>query len=292
MITLVRLLVVILIISAISNIEQIENQTPSHESDIVNPEPMDLEEAKIVPDSKEPSLEFIKLPKYRSLDSNSIYSDVLSHSKQKPYGDKHGRYTNVHETAHGIHSELRNEHQSLFDYPINAFYCLDGKAVILPEPKIKLRHVSKYIPEILRSYRHKTYLIEQLKYWDDQPTYLLDEWSCYLLGSECAVDDHSNNMPLEKTDAISGSLEFSIYSIALAISIKEHDANYWENTPQFKEFVKYNLVRSEKVFNTGCDIPAFQYKEQDRLREALLNHPDAEPIRTFLKTEFDGIFVD
>lgn len=238
------------------------------------------------------SLDLISVQKYRDMSENDIYSDVLSHSEQEPYGNKHGRYSNVHETAHGIHSELRKKYRLLYNKPINVIYCLNGKCAIIENPNIKIRHVSKYIPEILRSSRYKLYLIDQLSYWDDTPTYLLDEWNCYVLGAECAVDDFERNIGLEKTNAVSGALEFSIYSVALAIAVKEHDTFFWENNIQFKSFIKYNLIRSEKVFNAGAGIPEFSNKEQDRLQKALLNHDDAEPIRQFLKDEFDGIFID
>lgn len=241
---------------------------------------------------KHGSLNFLTISKYRNYNINDVYSDVLSHSKQKPHGDHDGRYTNVHETAHSIHNELRTKFKPLFKRSINGFYCLNGKVVLVDDPNIKIRHVQKYIPKVLRSVRYKLYLIDQLAHWDDTPTYILDEWNCYVLGAECAVDDFKNNKRLEKTNAVSGALEFSIYATALAIAVRDNDPLFWKNNNQFKAFIKYNLIRSERAFSAGADIPEFHNKEQDRLQQALLNHPDAEPIREFLKTEFDGIFVD
>ncbi|NDD85833.1 hypothetical protein EBZ38_16350, partial [bacterium] len=121
---------------------------------------------------------------------------------------------------------------------------------------------------------------------------ILDEWNCYILGAECAIDDYNNNLPLEKTNAVSGALEFSIYTAAFALAIKNINPVFWENNTQLKCFIKYNLIRAEKVFNTGSGIEHFHYGEQDRLLQALLKHPDAQGIRDFLKLEFDGIFVD
>lgn len=237
-------------------------------------------------------IEFITVPKYRSIDSGCVYADVLNHSKQKPHGDQDGRYTNVHETAHGIHNELRNHYRSIIKSPINVLYCLNGKAVIVDDPNIKMRHVSPYVPEVLRSSRFKLYLVKQLEYWDDTPTYIFDEWTCYVLGAECAVDDSRRGRTLEKTNAVSGALEFSIYSVAFAMAVKEHDPLFWKNNSHFKAFIKYNLIRSERVFNAGAGVPEFRNSEQDRLQQALLKDKDAEPIRQFLKNEFDGIFVD
>lgn len=241
---------------------------------------------------KHESLNLLTIPKYREYSENDIYSDVLSHSKQKPHGDKDGRYTSVHETAHGIHNELRQQYKPLLKKSINGFYCLNGRVAIVDDPHIKIRHVQRYIPEVLRSSRYKLYLEDQLVYWDDVPTYILDEWNCYVLGAECAVDDFKRNRQLEKTNAVSGALEFSIYSTALAMAVKENDPIFWRTNTQFKSFIKYNLIRSERVFSAGAYVPEFHNKEQERLQRTLLNHKDAEPIREFLKTEFDGIFVD
>lgn len=245
-----------------------------------------------VVESHNESLSLLNMPQYKDMVVVDVYSDVISHSQQKPHGDQDGRYTNVHETAHGIHNELRKKYKPLFKKSINTLYCLNGKFAIVEDPNIKIRHVQKYVPEVLRSSRYKLYLVEQLKYWDDTPTYIFDEWNCYVLGAECAVDDAKRNRELERTNAVSGALEFSIYSVALAIAVKEHDPTFWQNNTQFKTFIRYNLIRSEKVFSAGSRIAAFRNAEQDRLQQALLNHPDAEPIRSFLKTEFDGIFVD
>ena len=106
------------------------------------------------------------------------------------------------------------------------------------------------------------------------------------------MDDSRRGRTLEKTNAVSGALEFSIYSVAFAMAVKEHDPLFWKNNSHFKAFIKYNLIRSERVFNAGAGVPEFRNSEQDRLQQALLKDKDAEPIRQFLKNEFDGIFVD
>jgi len=242
---------------------------------------------KIVP------IDFIKIPTYRSInDSGLIYKDVLEHSKQNPFGDESGRNINVHETAHGIHSEIRNSYEKeLKRYDLNAFYCLNGDAILLKEPKVTIRHVIKYVPEKLRSYRWKLYFVEQLKDWDDKPTYILDEWVAYILGSKCAVDDHQKGIITHRSDAVSGCLDFSIYATAFAMAVKEHDPEYWNKQPQFKAMINYHLIQAEKTLGAGLDIEAFNSEKQDRLYYSLLYDESAEEIRKFLVSEFDGVFI-
>lgn len=241
------------------------------------------------PDHK--GIDFITVSQYRSMVETSVYSDVLSHSRQNPHGNQDGRYTNVHETAHGIHNELRNEYSSLLKTKINGFYCLNGKAVILKEPPIQMRHSISYIPKIVRSSRYKLYFTEQIQYWNDTPTYILDEWNCYLLGAECAIDDFHQNKPLEKTNAVSGCFEFAIYSVAMCMAIKEISPEYWQSHYEFKEFVRYCLIRTERAFGSGLSVVQFHNAEQIRLHKAFLTDPSVASMRKFLKIEFDGVLI-
>lgn len=238
-------------------------------------------------------IDFINIPTYRNIeDKGSIYKDVLDHSKQKPFGDDGGRNVNVHETAHGIHSDYRNEYQKKLGYELNALYCLNGKIILVKEPKTTIRHIIPLVPEKLRSYRWQLYFVEQLPHWDDKPTYILDEWTAYILGSKCAVDDHIKGIKTHKSDAISGCLDFSIYATAFAMSVKKYDPSYWTNHPEFKETIRYNLIQAEKTLGEGLDISAFNSEKQDELYNNLLHHPDGEDIRQFLLQEFDGIFIN
>lgn len=248
---------------------------------------------KTNPRKEKPGLAFIKIPKYREIkDECSVYKDVLEHSSQKPFGDESGRNINVHETAHGIHSDVRNQYEKQFKTSLNAFYCLDGNIILLKEPNITIRHIKKYVPQKLQSYRWELYFVQQLKDWDDKPTYILEEWVAYILGSKCAVEDHQKNINTHRSDAISGCLDFSIYAVALAMAVKEHDSEYWKNYPDFKEMIRYNLIQAEKTLGAGLDITAFNSEKQDLLYSNLLYSNEAEEIRKFLTDEFDGIFVD
>jgi len=236
-------------------------------------------------------LTFIDVKKYRNIECGCVYADVLNHSRASPYGDKHGRYTNVHETAHSIHNELRNEYKQKTKKKVNALYALQGQAIIIDDPNIKITDIIDYVPKNLRSRRFKTYFIDQNKHWNDVPTYILDEWVCYILGAECGIDDFDRKVKLEKTNAVSGSIEFSIYALAMCLSIKEKDPEFWKNNEQFKAAIKYNLIRSEKAFNAGLSILEFKDQEQERLQQELMRSEEAKDLREILLKDFDGIFL-
>lgn len=240
-------------------------------------------------------LEIINLSKYRNFESTeySIYHDVLSYSKAYPFGDQHGRYTNVHETAHSIHNELRNQYRQILKKDkVNVLYILNGEAVVVDDPNITLQCIKPFIGNSLKSQKYKLYLEDQLKFWNEYPTYILDEWNCYILGAECAIDDFLQDKKLEKTNVLAGPLEFSIYALAMCLAIQQHDNDYWHNNLQFKSLIYLNLTRTSRLLTLGSDISEFVNAEQDRLKTMLLKHEEASKIRILLKNDFNSILLD
>lgn len=234
-------------------------------------------------------IDFVDIPIYRDNHNNQlIYDDVMRHSKDKPFGNEHGRITNVHETVHGINSYLRNKYWSL-ENKVNGFYAGDGKGILLKEPHIKMQHIIPYIPVSLRSYRYKLYFTKQIEYWNDIPNYIIDEWVAYIFGGLSAIDDFCNNMDKEKSDAVSGCLDFSLYVVAMCMTIKDNDPDYWNTYPQFKLTIKYFLKKAERTFFCGKDD--FKFPEQDILLENLRTNKDCQEIRDFLIKEFDSAFL-
>jgi hypothetical protein len=230
------------------------------------------------------------IQKYRSVEEGTIYGEVLSYSEKTPFGDAHGRPTNVHETSHEIASELTNKYRKISkNNTLRGFYYGDGKGIILQSPNITISEVSQYIPEKFRGYRFQLYFVDQLPYWNDTPLYILDEWTAYIWGARCSVEDYNTKNIETKSDSVSGSLEFSLYTLALCLTIIEKDNHYWQNHTQFKTMVKEHLQRAEKVFFEGKDI--FKSTKQQILLDSLKNTNDSEPIKKLLIEEFDNIFL-
>ena len=235
-------------------------------------------------------LKFVDIPLYRQLlPMDMIYNQVISNSRSVPFGDVHGRSSNVHETTHGINNELRNEYKKIYKKNVNAFYAGNGKGIVVENPKIMMMDIIPNIPESLRGYRYNMYFTKQIRHWNDVPTYVVDEWSSYIAGAECAIDDFHRNIPQSKSDYVSGALEFSIYSVCLAITVKENDPSYWTNNTQFKEMIRYYLIKSEKTFMEGQQI--FPSEQQSQMIKNLKHGADASSLREFLLKEFDGIFL-
>lgn len=223
------------------------------------------------------------------IEKNDKLSDILRHCRGDRFGTDHGRATQAHETVHAINSHTRNYLFLKGRKRVNTFYCGGGKAIVVENPSLRIRHVSKFVPRVLRGNRYELYFVEQLRYWDEVPTYLMDEWSAYIAGAEVGVEDLENGLAKENSDIVCGPLEFSIYCTALCMATKEHDPDYWARDERLKHSTKYFLIRAEKVYFKGCE--SFKFPKQQELLEDLRTHEDSREVRNFLLNEFDGIFI-
>lgn len=152
----------------------------------------------------------------------------------------------AHETTHGLNSNLRSGKPG-----VNAFYVLHGKAMLIREPKGRLSSVSQLIPPSLRGPSFNLYLIEQQRYWECEPSYMLDEWVAYINGSCCGREISENGWHFELLQAIN----FTVYSLAMAHAVSASDPTY--DHTQLREFVKYNAGRVrwliERLDESGDD---------------------------------------
>lgn len=229
-------------------------------------------------------LDIFKLEDKQNLEKNSVYNNTISYFS-KPFGNSHGRSTNVHETIHGINNQLSNTKKGY-----RAFYIGYGKAIWLKEPKINMIDIVEYIPSSVRGYRYRLYFVSQLRSWNKVGLYPIDEWTAYIGGAECSIDDYNKGISkTTNTDEVSGSLEFSIYCVALSMAIKNKDSSYWNEYKNYRNTIMLLLNRSEEVFFNGINI--FKSKKQEKLLHNLQNSPDCKNMRNFMINEFNGVFL-
>lgn len=272
-------------------------ERPPHQQPVVvspsTPLPYEGPETPVWPvEPKEVVPTFVEVPKFRNESGDSVYADVLSHSKETPYGNAHGRATNVHETGHGIHSYLRNKYSSELGKKVNGFYVLEGRGVIIEEPDMRKSRIKEFVPQNLRSYRYSTYISGQ-QAWDDTPLYIYDEWASYVLGGMTNVDDVQNNRYRGGwTDGVSGCLGFSIYAIATCMAVEKYDPGYWEKNEQFRNFTIWMLKRAETTFKLGRVMDEFKWDKQDKLYNELLTSQEAAPMRKFIRDNLGGVWLE
>lgn len=162
----------------------------------------------------------------------------------------------AHETTHGIHSDLRMQFCKGNDV---AFYIGGDKAVIISQPKLKLKQIGELIPRNLRGSRYQTYFVSQLGGWNDVPLYVFDEWVAYTNGATVGLETPAGK---DHTDAMLGPLEFSIYAMITCIAIDKYDPEYLNTNLQYKAFVAHELKRSIGIYRKGIVMPQYTWDTQ------------------------------
>jgi len=282
-------------VTALIAMKNRDKQDVAQQNYIKSPQ-QELEEPDLKP-KPEPEPEpltspsFVDVPKARESEPDSIYGDIISHSQGKPFGDHHGRSTNAHETAHGIHSWLRKKYRQ--DKKVNGFYCLEGRGAIIEEPQVSLYQIRRYVPRNLRSYRYDLYLVQQASQWNDIPLYVYDEWTAYVLDGKTSVDDvqkgrHSGRW----SDGVSGCLEFSIYAVAACMAIEQYDNDYWESNKQFRDFTIWMLRQAHETYMMGRQMEQFKWEKQDKLYNEFLTSPSARVMRDFIYDNLEGVWLN
>jgi hypothetical protein len=226
-------------------------------------------------------LQVVPVRQRRRPSDESVHADILAHCSQPSVGD--GRYTDAHETSHMISADVRMDNPGRN----NGFYLLGGVAAVVQQPGLTIRDVADYVPPTLRGSRYELYLVQQQRHWNDEPLYILEEWHCYTLGAMTAVDDVLNNRPLQRTDAVSGTLEFRVYGAALAMAIKERCPDYWRNNAQFRRFLCWQIDESENAFGIGRSVPEFRSINQERFLAKYEGSSDGQRVQQFLQEARD-----
>lgn len=151
----------------------------------------------------------------------------------------------AHETTHGVNSRIRQTLPSGW----NAFFVGQGTAFVLREPRVRLSDVLRFVPGDLRGGGCSLYLQQQQRDWNDQPTYVLDEWTAYTNGAIVGFDiGRPEWMELER------AIEFGGYATALLLAVEDLDPDYADKDA-LAEFVGWQLSRvcllSEKAKKSG-----------------------------------------
>lgn len=151
----------------------------------------------------------INVEPLRTVNISGSLGDIESHlPPNHPYKDT-DRVTWGHEGTHGVNSRIRNS----LDSRSNAFYVLDNKAFTAEEPDFKLSDLANTIPQNLRGKVYKMYLIDQQRYWNNEPLYVLDELSAYCNGSQVGIDELVGHDRIEYS--LSRAVEFFGYGLIL-----------------------------------------------------------------------------
>ena len=168
---------------------------------------------------------WVYLPVRRALSSNWTLDPV----------DYNGRdFGGPHETTHEINSKLRN---AAGGSGWNACYVLGGRAALVHEPPVRLSAFAATVPMQDRGGGYSLYLVDQLRYWDDHPCYILDELSAYANGFQ--IYQATNN--INASISLARYREFLRYADLLSDFCATNARGY--DRTQFNAIVNYQRRR-------------------------------------------------
>jgi hypothetical protein len=212
----------------------------------------------------------------------SVYAmDVMSHTTDRFLSEF--VTTNVHETMHGLASQMRNltRENDQFVYDEN------GQGGYVQEPSLSLAKVRGFVPagaRQLAKFSFDLYLVQQVDSggWDNL-LYLLDEWTAYVANARAALEIKSaGQWSGGHRSEIDGSVTFLYFTAAAVQALKTHEPEYLRTNSQFKAAFAMLAEKTAAHAREGLKIAEFNTFQAGPLFEHFRTSPEAASIRATL----------
>lgn len=215
--------------------------------------------------------DWTKVPPLRPVSDLGFYLGSIEARMPAQHGYRDNRVgTWAHETTHGLNSRLRQGHSNS-----NALFVCPDNCCVVPEPRgLTLTSLASAVPASWRGMSYSLYLQQQARYWNDQPTYVLDEWTAYANGT-LATNEMKTEAPY--TDPLQ-MVEFMGYSLVLA-------SKAVDNT-QLTGFVGYFCRYTIRTLNHVAETYDLS-RASSHLNGPIRSSQDGEGIRSWAR-EFYG----
>jgi hypothetical protein len=156
-----------------------------------------------------------------------------------PYKDN-DKVTWAHEGTHGVNSEMRNAEKNMA-----TVYLLDNIAFKMNNiTYYKLSDVAKEVPQELRGNIYKLYMVDQQRWWNDMPLYVIDELAAYLNGTRVGEQLQVEKSRVEYS--LKCALEMYGYSGTLLRMLRTLDDI--RNLTSLLQTIKVRLMRLVKSY--------------------------------------------
>lgn len=156
----------------------------------------------------------------------------------------------AHEGTHGVNSLLRNSRPGA-----NGVYALEGRGVVLGEPRLPLALVARLVEPEFRGYAYRFYLTgSAAQPWPQQPLYILDEWFACTNGTAAAVELAPRGYRGDDGLTVANMLELGGAAVALVWAVQENDPEYAQ-LDELQSLVAWNLVRAVDLAEKSKPYP-------------------------------------
>jgi hypothetical protein len=210
-------------------------------------------------------------PNYK--DYNSIYEDLLAHDKpnRKIYSNSEGgQLTTIHESVHNGNNRageaIRKFHREKGDpnwKRYDGFYDLNGEYVALLEPGLYKSEVFNHLPSNMQGELANFYMrnsqVGPPPFMGPNSNYMHDEWRASIIATKGGMELIDNNQWDTTKQSIQDLTDFTMNSIVTASVTRTQKSTYWKSHPEYKEFMRYNLIEAKKTYNQATNG---EYKNQ------------------------------
>ena len=173
-----------------------------------------------------------------SVDGQGILQEVVSRCDEQGKRNGYDRdpVTHCHEATQQLAGRIRNQFGGTGR--VNAFYVGGGLCCVLPEPRVTLQMVARYVAPQYRNYQFQVYFINSAQHWNNQPLFLLDEFTAYCNGSQAARE-----LRADPHGTYECTIYFCHYADCLVTAVQRHDPQY-PKLPELTHFVEWQKQRA------------------------------------------------
>jgi hypothetical protein len=229
--------------------------------------------------------EFLPIREYSKTEPSPTYADLKSHTVKGLDSQYKDLITWSHEASHTLNKEDKFQH----------LYLLHSKEILLSrETNIKLRDVAANIPLNWRGPGFQLYLIKQQRYFNNDPLYVLNEWTAYLHGALTALELHQRGI-LPRTDRvyeadIRKTIEFMRYGHVLLYTMQASGLDY-KDYAKLKWVIKALTQRTVWVYN-ACKGTSLRDRQTEAMFLAGPNKYTDFLRETYTDQWFDTLFSE
>ena len=224
----------------------------------------------------------------------SVLQDVVGHYFSGPGCLSYTNYyssdpdTYSHEATHGLNACIRNNYNPNQEH-LNGFYLLEGKAIVITEPRVKKSQVAGFVPKGLQSLdltkRFNTYIIGQSSFEND-PLYIFDEWNAYINGALESIEQFKTKN--YKTNSVllgAGATEFMVYATSLGLAISKLDPSYFTQEPKFIPLYKHLVEKTViRILQEGSSYSQVVDPSMVAYFNKFRTSAESEDLRNFIRT--------
>ena len=154
----------------------------------------------------------------------------------------------VHELTHQVNSDQRQYMSRQEKREYNSAYVLNGLSVALPEPDLTLAQVAAHVPVKQRGGAYHLYLVQQQRWWNGQPLYVLDE--AVAAGNALLYQNEVEKIDKHRLQLV---VQWANYSQSLLDTVERFDPDY-SHLPQLRAFVKWHNLRLAHLYFDHTDL--------------------------------------